>query len=261
MAQHIADSLSQADRDLLADVYERRQHAHGEEFLGMLLTGSAGRGMATHHSDIDVMVVLGDAAGAGERTSHSPRIDEIPVPWSELVTLEPYGTEGWFGRWAFAWTPVLIDKTVGEIPRLAAVQARVDAHEAEAILFDHDRLDGWINYAYRALKSDRDGRPAESRLDAAESLPWLLDVVFTLAGRVRPYNKYLAWELAHHPLHGWEDVDLLHLAHRTIAGDPAALRTAHTHVRGLCARDDRLRERTHATFTSWGTDLAIFDEP
>jgi len=31
-------------------------------------------------------------------------------------------------------------------------------------------------------------------------VPWLLDVVFTLAGRVRPFNKYLPWELAEHPL-------------------------------------------------------------
>lgn len=260
MAHSIADTLSQADRDLLADVYERRQHAHGDEFLGMLLTGSAGRGMATPYSDLDVMVVLGDAAGAGERTSHSPRIDEIPVPWSELTTLEPFGTEGWFGRWAFAWTPVLIDKTVGEIPRLAAVQARVHGREAEAILFDHDRLDGWINYAYRALKSDRDGRPAESRLDAAESVPWLLDVVFTLAGRVRPYNKYLAWEMAHHPLPGWDGVDLLDLVHRTIAGDPSAMRTTFGHVRRLCSGFDLAagHTRTHDTIVSW--DLEIFAE-
>jgi hypothetical protein len=26
-------------------------------------------------------------------------------------------------------------------------------------------------------------------------MPWLLDVIFTLEGRVRPYHKYLSWEL------------------------------------------------------------------
>ena len=59
-----------------------------------------------------------------------------------------------------------------------------------------------MNFAYRALKSHRDGRPLEARLDAAESLAWLLHVVFTLAGRLRPYNKYLPWELREHPLGG-----------------------------------------------------------
>ena len=50
-----------------------------------------------------------------------------------------------------------------------------------------DRLDGYVNYAFRSLKNDRDGRHLERRLDAAESVPWLLDTVFALEGRVRPY--------------------------------------------------------------------------
>ena len=68
------------------------------------------------------------------------------------------------------------------------------------MLLEGDQLDGYVNMAYRALKSDRDGRALERRLDAAESVHWWLDVVFTLEGRVRPYNKYLAWELREHPL-------------------------------------------------------------
>jgi hypothetical protein len=68
------------------------------------------------------------------------------------------------------------------------------------MLLEADLLDGYVNMAFRALKSDRDGRPLERRLDAAESVHWWLDVVFTLEGRVRPYNKYLAWELREHPL-------------------------------------------------------------
>ena len=37
-------------------------------------------------------------------------------------------------------------------------------------------------------------------LDAAESVPWFLDFLFAVHGRVRPYNKWLAWELERHPL-------------------------------------------------------------
>ena len=38
--------------------------------------------------------------------------------------------------------------------------------------------------------------------------------------RVRPYNKYLAWELRHHPLAGWTADELLPLLDRVLSGDP-----------------------------------------
>ncbi|WP_148613148.1 hypothetical protein [Nocardioides rubriscoriae] len=76
----------------------------------------------------------------------------------------------------------------------------MDPREARSILTSGDRLDGFVNFAYRALNSDRDGRPLERRLDSAEAVAWLLDTVFVMEGRVRPYNKYLAWELHEHPL-------------------------------------------------------------
>ncbi|TDC86103.1 hypothetical protein E1193_00025 [Micromonospora sp. KC606] len=86
---------------------------------------------------------------------------------------------------AFAWAPVLFDRTEGRLASTLRRQATVTADEAESILVRHVRLDGWLNYAYRALKYHREGRPLERRLDAAESVPWLLDVIFTLEGRVR----------------------------------------------------------------------------
>ena len=104
---------------------------------------------------------------------------------------------------------MLLDRTGGELAAAVRRQATLTPEEADAVLIDHDRLDGWINFAYRALKDDRDGRPLEARLDAAESVPWLLDVVFAMAGRVRPYNKYLPWELRTHPVDGWPADELL----------------------------------------------------
>ena len=74
----------------------------------------------------------------------------------------------------------------------------VTVSEQDAVLAA--RLDGYVNFVYRAVKADREGRRLERRLDAAESLAWLLDVVFALSARVRPYNKYLAWELQEHLL-------------------------------------------------------------
>ena len=133
------------------------------------------------------------------------------------------------------------------------------ADEAEAILVGHDRLDGWLNYAYRALKNDRDGHVFEARLDAAESVPWLLDVVFTLAGRVRPYNKYLPWELREHPLPDWHVGELLALLEATLDGDPAAIRTTFQRIELLCAAfDDQRREPVLArVIDDWGDELQL----
>ncbi len=225
----------------------------------LVLSGSAGRGVATARSDLDVYVVLTDA-GIGHRdTERSPAVDEIPVTISDLERVPPFGSGGWWFRWSFAWAPVLLDRTGGRLRSALLRQATVTADEAEAILVEHDRLDGWINYAYRALKSDRDGRPLERRLDAAESMPWLLDVIFTLAGRVRPYHKYLPWELREHPLPDWPTENLLALLEATLDGDPAALRTTFERVEALCAAFDSQRSQPVLTpvISGWGEELRL----
>jgi hypothetical protein len=71
---------------------------------------------------------------------------------------------------------------------------------AEAEDFACEQLDGYINFVYRAAKNSRDGRPDLARLEEIEAAPWFLETLFALHGRVRPYNKYLRWELDTHPL-------------------------------------------------------------
>lgn len=256
----VPDWLSPTQQAALAELVDRNDRAHGAELLGIVLTGSAGRDYATEHSDLDVMVVLTDEAAASRTTVHGPDVDEIPERWSDLLTVAPFGTEEWWMRWSFAWAPVLLDRTGGDLPDAVRRQASVTPDEGDAILIDHDRLDGWVNFAYRALKSDRDGRVLESRLDASESVPWLLDVVFSLAGRVRPYNKYLPWELRTHPLDGWPAGELLDLVVRTQAGDVEAIRETFTRVRAACASYDAWRghTRTSDMIDGWGPDLDLF---
>ena len=241
----------------MQQVAERWLTAEGDNLLGLVLSGSAGRGMATERSDLDVHIVL---AGASPPTLHSREVDEIPETMAELEDPPQFGTQGWWFRWSFAWAPVLADRTAGRIPAALLRQATVTDDEAESILVQHDRLDGWINYAFRALKSDRDGRPLERRLDAAESMPWLLDVVFSLAGRVRPYHKYLPWELREHPLPEWSEHELIPLLEATLDGDPAAIRTTFARVDAQCRAFDERRERPllGPIIDSWGEQLALF---
>jgi hypothetical protein len=128
--------------------------------------------------------------------------------------------------------------------------------EQRDVLVAHDRLDGYVNYAFRALKNDRDGRPLERRLDAAESVPWLLDTVFALEGRVRPYMKYLPWELRTHPLPGWPVEETLDLLERTLDGDPAAVRATFARVERAVAGHPAAEELT-TILGGWGDQLDL----
>lgn len=251
--------LSPEHHLVLQDVAARNDKEHGQDLLGLVLSGSAGRGIATEHSDVDIYVVLTDD-GMGQRvTARSAAVDEIPVQLSELEQVPPFGSEGWWYRWSFAWAPILLDRTQARLPATLQRLATVTLDEAETILVEHDRLDGWLNYAYRALKNDRDGRPLERRLDAAESMPWLLDVIFALAGRVRPYHKYLPWELREHPLRDWDAGELLALVSATLDGDPSAIRATFNRVEALCSDFDkqRLNPVLSPIIEGWGDELQL----
>jgi hypothetical protein len=206
-----------------------------------------------------VYVVLSDSGMPLPDIGRSVTVDEIPVTISDLERVPPFGTNGWWFRWSFAWAPVLLDRTEGHLQSALRRQATVTTDEAESILVEHDRLDGWLNYAYRAPTNDRDGRALERRLDAAESMPWLLDVIFTLSGRVRPYHKYLPRELRQHPLPNWHAEELLAWLTATLDGDPAAIRATFERVETLCAAFDSERPEPVLipVIDGWGDELQL----
>ena len=226
------------------------------DILGIVLTGSAARaGMATEHSDVDVYVVLTDEARAGRTTRKTPAIDEIPQSLADLEDVPQWGGDDWGYRWGFCRTRVLRDDTGGRIAAAFERMERLSEAEQRSMLVDGDQLDGYINMAYRALKSHRDGRRLESRLDAGESVHWWLDVVFTLSGRVRPYNKYLAWELRQHPLSvpEWSADRLLTQVEAVLDGDADAVRAAYLVVERECRPHPHLWE----VVESWGDELTL----
>ncbi len=101
-------------------------------------------------------------------------------------------------RYMFAHLTALVDKT-GRAQPLIDAKACVPADAVAG--FIHDSLDHALNQAYRALKCLRDGDPAASRLEAAEGVNPFFDAAFALhCGRLRPYYKYLRWELETWPL-------------------------------------------------------------
>ena len=93
---------------------------------------------------------------------------------------------------------VVLDRLGGGIAELAARKETLDDEVAEARA--HGALDTYINAAVRSAKCRRDGQWAAAILDASESVGPALETIFALHHRIRPYNRYLTWELERHPL-------------------------------------------------------------
>jgi nucleotidyltransferase-like protein len=202
------------------------------QVVGIVLTGSHARGTATGHSDVDVCVVT-----TGRRPRRRTReIDEFSCTPEQLAD-----TSNQYMRYTFRGAKVILDR--GGVQELVDKQATPTA--AEAHRWAAESLDGYVNFLYRAAKSDRDGHPTAAALDRAESIPWLLGTVFALHGRLRPYNKCLSWELRTHPLGApWDD----DLPERALTA-PAAL---FPDVERLA------RDRGHGELLDeWGDDLVL----
>ena len=149
--------------------------------------------MVDERSDWDVCVVLADreAREAFDREfpyAHGARVEIVSATLEELRDLASE-----HGRYAAAHADVVLDKTGGELTRVVAEQESLPTGSRDAIV--REALDGYVNQTYRSLRYG-------TRLDAVEAIPHALRTIFALADRVRPYNKYLEWELRHHPLEG-----------------------------------------------------------
>jgi hypothetical protein len=108
------------------------------------------------------------------------------------------GTRDAWNRPAFLFAKVEIDRLDGEIERLVERKRRLTVDEAKRIAAE--ALDDYINSLFRSLRNLEAGREVEGRLDAAETIPPLLTTAFAFDGRVRPFNKWLRYDLDREPL-------------------------------------------------------------
>lgn len=168
--------------------------AHADPAVaGLVLTGSHARGLATPHSDFDVCVVVSERGGPRWLGRRTGEVDEFVRTVDELAD-----TSDIWQRYAFRGCRVLLDRPDGIVAHLVHRQATPTP--AEALGWAREGLDGYVNFLYRAAKSRRDGESVAAALDTAESVSWLLTAIFALHGRLRPYNKYLCWELTTYPM-------------------------------------------------------------
>jgi hypothetical protein len=222
--------------------------------IGLFLGGSRGKRIPTEHSDYDVYLIVSRKVGEYRRKfplRHGDDPEVIVLSLAEFRRHAAVGSELEWNRYTFAHVTADIDKTgdiqalldeKGTLPREAARRTAAEA------------LDGYINQYYRSAKNLRDGDELAARLDAAESVPYFLVTLFALHERVRPYNKYLRWELEQHPLPDaqWSAARLLPLLDAVASGDMSAQRRLFRDMERLA------RERGHGDVVDgWGGDLGM----
>ncbi|MEV4031470.1 hypothetical protein [Streptomyces umbrinus] len=219
--------------------------------VGLVLKGSrAHEGMTTEYSDHDLYVVLADGATTALTRFTGHRTPELDVVIVSLDEFRAAGMPG-FERYALARARIVLDRLDGGIAQILAAKARLDADVAfrEA----GEWLDAYANSLYRSLKNARDGHALAARLDAADSIRFLLELLFALDRRPRPYNKYLEWELARFPLPGWDTRMLLDAVDRISGrGDVSTQRRLFAQVEAVARRAGH-----GAVLDAWGEDLAL----
>ena len=174
-----------------------------ERVVGLVLTGSRGRGLFVRpDSDWDVRLVVRDENLADcEQRFSAPQgsvVDVAVLSRSQFQHVGGLGSPNEWDRYSYARAEVVLDKLDGEITALVAEKSVLPAEAARDI--SERALDGYVNAYFRSAKNHRHGLYAESHLDAAESIPPFLTALFAMHERVRPFNKFLGWELEAFPL-------------------------------------------------------------
>jgi predicted nucleotidyltransferase len=200
--------------------------AHREDdVLGLVLGGSRGKGaLVGPTSDYDVYLVVRDPEPYRRRfpTRHGDPVEVFALSLKELREHGEIGSDSEWNRYTFAHVRPVVDKTDGELARVVEAKGRLPRADARRVAAE--ALDGYVNCYYRSAKNARAGLALAAKLDAAESIPYVLTSLFALHERVRPYNKYLEWELERFPLGsgGWSAERLLPRLRRIVAtGDLA----------------------------------------
>jgi predicted nucleotidyltransferase len=199
-----------------------------DNILGVVVFGSRGKGaFVRDESDWDVFVIVREHRG--ERPFvHGARLETVELTLDELRNQPDWN------RYALAWLEPQLDKT-GEVAKALRDGVRVDPATAG------EPLDAYMNSTYRSLKNTELGLELAALLDAQDAVRWYLDFVFVVHDRLRPFNKWLAWELEHHPLPS--DVPLARLERIARTGDleeqAALFRDAETAARTRARRGRR----------------------
>ncbi|HEY1041406.1 MAG TPA: nucleotidyltransferase domain-containing protein [Candidatus Paceibacterota bacterium] len=170
--------------------------------LGFWLSGSRGKGLITEKSDYDCVILVKDEVFTDYREKFKEREDEnFEFFIKTMQTFQDqtkWGSDQRWNRYSYTHVKPLVDKTEGEIEKLFAEVSVIPPDKIKEVVSGY--LDAYINQIYRSLKCLRDGNLIASHLEASESVSFLISALFGLEGRLKPYYKYIQWELKNYPL-------------------------------------------------------------
>lgn len=186
------------------EIYQKilKEAESDQNVIGFVLGAGRGKGFATEYSDYDIIIIVPDEKISEYEKKYesfnSTEIIEAHV--RSLSQFKEYANWGGVDaghQYNFVYLKAQIDRT-GEIQKIIDEKSVIPADKVKE--FVSGELDKYINFYYRSVKNFRDKNLVASHLDGAESVFALLSAVFGLEGRLRPYNKFLEWELKTRPL-------------------------------------------------------------
>ncbi len=183
------------------------------DVIGLVLTGSRAIGATGPDSDYDVVFVVTDEAMARyeETKTFPPRGITLPSSisrkdmWNEAPrSLQLETIVAWMlPTWAEA--RILYDRA-GETERLFAPLRFMSADRAKSAAAGF--YDDYLNGFFRSLKCWRRGNTLGGHLEAAQSADSLLNLLFALEQRWRPYSSRLIFHLHHLAGQCWQSGEL-----------------------------------------------------
>ena len=167
-----------------------------ENIIGFFLGGSRGKGYENETSDYDVHIIVKDSVAEEYKKKFDEKeLPEIDLSVSSLSEFIQYG--GWqsdthWDRYDFTHVSALVDKT-GEVQKLIDEKGTIPKNKRDE--FINGQLDAYLNGFFRSVKSYRKKNVTGIRLEAAASIPYLLNALFALHNRAIPFANYLTREL------------------------------------------------------------------
>lgn len=178
-----------------------REIKQDENVLAFWLDGSRGKGIViTKNSDYDGVMVVKDDALKKYKKKYAGKKNNLDIRVRTLAEMEEHakpGTEMAWDRYNFVRLKVMFDRT-GKMQKILDKKPKMSNKEQKMVI--ERALDDFLNQLYRAEKDKRDGNILAAKMDALEAIPFFIEAIFALEGKVRPYNKYLAFELDNYPL-------------------------------------------------------------
>jgi hypothetical protein len=213
------------------------------DVIGLVLTGSRAIGATGPDSDYDVVFVVTDEALAQyTKTEVTPPRGTTVIPpistkdiWHEAASsLQFDGVEPWM-RPTWAEACILYDRT-GETEPIFAPFRRMTEEQARVAVAGW--YDDYLNGFFRSLKCWRRGNQLGGRMEAAQTADILMNLLFALESRWRPYSSRLIFHLHHLAGQGWRPAELQEILLDLIStGDPTRQQILMRRVAALlCAR-------------------------